>query len=78
MCIQRDLNLGYTCSDASKTTCQRRSGSLGYEEIDAATYASWDMDYLKYDNCANEGIKPEVRYPVMRERLKSFMLICNL
>lgn len=25
--------------------------SLGHEETDAATFASWDVDFLKYDNC---------------------------
>ena len=36
-------------------TCAGKFGSLGYEEIDAKTYASWGIDYLKYDNCYNEG-----------------------
>lgn len=26
-----------------------------YEDIDAQTWASWGVDYLKYDNCFNEG-----------------------
>ena len=56
-------------SDAGNKTCQKRPGSLGFEDIDAATYASWGVDYLKYDNCNNGGIKPEVRYPVMRDAL---------
>lgn len=38
-------------SDAGIMTCQRRPGSFGYEEIDAATYAEWGVDYLKYDFC---------------------------
>ncbi|KZS88651.1 alpha-galactosidase [Sistotremastrum niveocremeum HHB9708] len=42
-------------SSAGSMTCARRFGSLGYEEIDAETYVSWDIDYLKYDNCYNEG-----------------------
>ncbi|KDQ06371.1 glycoside hydrolase family 27 protein [Botryobasidium botryosum FD-172 SS1] len=42
-------------SDAGKFTCGRRFGSLDFEEIDANTYASWEIDYLKYDNCYNEG-----------------------
>ena len=33
-----------------------RPGSLGYETNDAETYASWQVDYLKYDNCHNEGV----------------------
>ena len=36
-------------------TCGGRFGSLDHEEIDAQTYASWGVDYLKYDNCYNEG-----------------------
>lgn len=27
------------------------------------------MDFLKYDNCFDDGTKPEVRYPVMRDAL---------
>ena len=36
-------------------TCAGRFGSLGHEEVDARTYASWGVDYLKYDNCNNGG-----------------------
>ena len=42
-------------SDAGFYTCEKRPGSLGYEEIDADTYAKWGVDYLKYDNCYNNG-----------------------
>ncbi|EKM60900.1 glycoside hydrolase family 27 protein [Phanerochaete carnosa HHB-10118-sp] len=43
-------------SDAGTLTCGGHFGSLGYEEIDAKTYAEWGADYLKYDNCYNEGL----------------------
>ena len=56
-------------SDGGNKTCQKRPGSLGYEDIDAETYASWGVDYLKYDNCYNDNIKPEIRYTVMRDAL---------
>lgn len=56
-------------SDAGSKTCASRPASLGYETKDANTYAQWGVDYLKYDNCNNEGSKPEVRYPVMRDAL---------
>ena len=56
-------------SDAGYKTCAGRPGSLGYEEIDAQTYAEWGVDYLKYDNCFTDGSAPEVRYPVMRDAL---------
>ena len=58
-------------SDAGYKTCAGRPGSLGYEEIDAKTYASWGVDYLKYDNCYTDGSKPEVRYPPMRDALNA-------
>ena len=56
-------------SDAGTNTCAGRPGSLGYEEIDAQTYAEWGVDYLKYDNCFNNGIKSLDRYPKMRDAL---------
>jgi len=55
-------------SDAGTETCAGRPGSLGYETIDANTYANWQVDYLKYDNC-NANTPPEQRYPVMRDAL---------
>jgi alpha-galactosidase len=38
-------------SDAGELTCGGYPASLGYEEIDAETFAEWGVDYLKYDNC---------------------------
>jgi len=49
-----DLKFGMY-SDAGKYTCGGYQGSLGYETVDANTFASWGVDYLKYDNCYNEG-----------------------
>ncbi|KAK7213638.1 hypothetical protein V2G26_020816 [Clonostachys chloroleuca] len=43
-------------SDAGTLTCGGYEGSLGYEDIDAATWAEWGIDYLKYDNC---NVPPE-------------------
>ena len=42
-------------SSAGNYTCGGYVGSLGYEEIDAQTFASWGVDFLKYDNCYNAG-----------------------
>jgi len=56
-------------SDAGFKTCQGRPGSLGFEEIDAKTYAEWEIDYLKYDNCNTDGSSPKKRYPPMRDAL---------
>ncbi|KAK3004135.1 hypothetical protein RJ639_018989, partial [Escallonia herrerae] len=94
----KGLKLGIY-SDAGYFTCSKTMpGSLGHEDNDAKTFASWveflvallvaisissmilldvnmDMqfpqgiDYLKYDNCNNDGSKPTVRYPVMTRAL---------
>ncbi|CAF2108218.1 unnamed protein product [Rotaria magnacalcarata] len=58
-------------SDAGYKTCAGRPGSLGYERKDAATYALWGVDFLKYDNCNTDGTKPEIRYPIMRDALNA-------
>ncbi|KAK1556775.1 hypothetical protein Q3G72_011895 [Acer saccharum] len=65
----KGLKLGiYT--DAGYFTCSKTMpGSLGHEEQDAKTFASWGIDYLKYDNCFNDGSRPTVRYPVMTRAL---------
>lgn len=69
-------------SSAGNMTCQRRAGSLYYEDIDAADWASWGVDYLKYDNCYNEGVPSPRRYEWMRDALNKtgrpiFYSICN-
>ncbi|KAI6716727.1 alpha-galactosidase B [Diplocarpon mali] len=38
-------------SSAGTGTCAGYPASIGYESIDAATFAAWEVDYLKYDNC---------------------------
>ena len=37
-------------SSAGLYTCGQYAGSLGHETIDANTWASWGVDYLKYVN----------------------------
>ena len=50
------LNLLYGMySSAGEMTCARYPGSLDYETQDATLFASWGVDYLKYDNCYNMG-----------------------
>ncbi len=56
-------------SDAGATTCGGRPGSRGREYQDALTYASWGVDYLKYDWCDTEGLKAEGAYTTMRNAL---------
>jgi len=38
--------------DAGTVTCAGYPGSFGHEAQDAATFASWGVDYVKYDRCA--------------------------
>jgi len=47
---ERGLKLGIY-SDAGTKTCGGAPGSIDNEERDAATFASWDVDFLKYDYC---------------------------
>lgn len=53
-----ELGLGFGMySDAGYYTCGQYAGSLGYETIDAETFARWGVDYLKYaiPNSEQEG-----------------------
>ncbi len=56
-------------SDGGVKTCAGRPGSRGYEFQDARTYASWGVDYLKYDWCYSEGQNAEASYRLMRDAL---------
>ena len=47
----KGLKLGIYSSPGSKT-CAGFEGSLGHEAQDAQMYASWGVDYLKYDLCS--------------------------
>ncbi|XP_073148687.1 alpha-galactosidase 3 isoform X2 [Henckelia pumila] len=66
----KGLKLGIY-SDAGAFTCQVRPGSIFHESDDAKLFASWGVDYLKYDNCFNLGIEPKKRYPPMRDALNA-------
>ncbi|PMD64842.1 glycoside hydrolase family 27 protein [Hyaloscypha bicolor E] len=71
------LGLGFGMySDAGKYTCGGYAGSLGYETVDANTFAEWGVDYLKYDNCFNMGqagnqMISSARYEVMANALNA-------
>ncbi len=47
----KGLKLGIYSSPGPKT-CAGYEGSLGHEEQDAQLFASWGIDYLKYDLCS--------------------------
>ena len=38
-------------ADSGQYTCNKYTGSLGYEKEDAAQFAAWGVDLLKYDDC---------------------------
>src|SRR3954471_12651328 len=57
--------------DAGTATCAGYPGSLGHETTDAQSFASWGVDYLKYDNCNNTGAPARTRYTAMRDALKA-------
>lgn len=65
----KGLKLGIY-SDAGSQTCGGRPGSRGYEFQDALTYASWGIDYLKYDWCNTEGLKAEGAYKTITAALR--------
>ncbi|MBV8673297.1 MAG: glycoside hydrolase family 27 protein [Acidobacteriaceae bacterium] len=65
----KGLKLGIYSSPGSKT-CAGYEGSLGHEDQDAATYAAWGIDYLKYDLCGlrvqlKAASTPEAAYKIM-------------
>ena len=64
----KGLKLGIY-EDAGTATCAGYPGSLGHEQQDANSFASWGVDYLKYDNCNNTGISAQTRYATMRDAL---------
>jgi alpha-galactosidase len=57
-------------SDAGSKTCQGRPGGLGHEYQDAIMYASWGVDYLKYDWCNTlPGQDAKASYANIRQAL---------
>lgn len=69
----KGLRLGIY-GDAGTKTCAGYPGSLGFEDLDAQTWADWGVDYLKYDNCFNQsdGSQEDFirRYTAMRDALQ--------
>lgn len=72
-----DLELQFGIySSAGELTCAQYPGSLDWEQNDAQSFASWGVDYLKYDNCYSLGRygTPEAsfkRFEAMRSALNS-------
>ncbi|MER5531523.1 NPCBM/NEW2 domain-containing protein [Streptomyces sp. NPDC002677] len=68
----KGLKLGIYTSAGTKT-CNDAGfpGALGHEYSDARQFADWGVDYLKYDNCNNQGVDARQRYLTMRDALKA-------
>jgi alpha-galactosidase len=66
----KGLKFGLYTSAGTKT-CNKAGfpGGLGHEQQDANLFASWGVDYLKYDNCNNQGVDAQQRYTAMRDAL---------
>jgi alpha-galactosidase len=58
-------------SDAGSRTCAGRPGGLGHEYQDALTYASWGVDYLKYDWCNTSTQDAKASYANIRAALNA-------
>jgi len=57
----------YSC--AGNLTCGGYPGSWGHEFQDAMTFASWGVDYLKYDWCSSGTADPKDAYKRIRDGL---------
>ena len=64
----KDLKFGIY-SDAGYETCGGLPGSRGYEYQDARTYASWGVDFLKYDWCHTGNQSAPDSYRLMKNAL---------
>ncbi|MGN6479020.1 glycoside hydrolase family 27 protein [Luteibacter sp.] len=73
---QRGLKFGLY-SSAGTSTCEPLQedrgfpGGLGHEKDDAKSFASWKVDYLKYDNCNNQKLDAHKRYTDMANALRN-------
>lgn len=59
----------YNC--AGTKTCAGYPGTRGHEYEDARLYASWGVDYLKFDWCNTDGINAQEAYKTMSLALKA-------
>ncbi|MFI1393794.1 NPCBM/NEW2 domain-containing protein [Streptomyces sp. NPDC020681] len=68
----KGLKFGIYTSAGTKT-CDSAGfpGGLGHEYSDARQFADWGVDYLKYDNCNNQGVDAKLRYNTMRDALRA-------
>ena len=70
----KGLKIGLYSSPGT-TTCGGFLGSYQHEEQDAATWAKWGFDYIKYDWCSYGNIKPT---PSLIELKEPYSLMGNI
>ncbi|QWF82389.1 NPCBM/NEW2 domain-containing protein [Amycolatopsis sp. CA-230715] len=67
----KGLKLGIYTSAGTRTCADTMPGALDHEKDDAQSFADWGVDYLKYDNCNNQGRPATERYKAMGDALKA-------
>ena len=63
------MKLG-TYTAESPSTCCGHVGSANYEQVDAANFAKWGVDYLKVDGCNDDYDYYATGYPLMGQSLE--------
>ncbi|XP_075258099.1 alpha-N-acetylgalactosaminidase-like [Convolutriloba macropyga] len=66
----RGLKLGIY-EDFGTYTCMGYPGSEGHEEVDANTFAEWEVDMLKFDGCYSSDSQKEYGYINMGKYLNA-------
>lgn len=61
-------------SSPGPKTCGGFAGSYGHEKQDAATYASWGVDLLKYDWCSAREVYTPEQIPAAYEKMHRAIL----
>ena len=69
---EKGLKFG-SYTDRGSSTCDGRTGSLGREALDAATYAAWGADFVKSDSCGGDMSHAGAlaQYRVMADALRA-------
>lgn len=57
----------YNC--AGSLTCGGYPGTRGFEYQDAKLYASWGVDFIKYDWCSTQNLNAKGAYETMRDAI---------
>lgn len=64
----KGLKLGIY-QDIGSKTCAQYPGSYGYYDIDAATFAEWEVDSLKVDGCFADPKEMDNLYPIYSQEV---------